>query len=95
MSAPGAAYSPTTGETPAIDAYASASGTSTAQTVRPRRCLHATSRGRSYEANRRARLTAGSRCFQSVKTVAQSFLTLTTVQPSAFARSSDCSAPAV
>jgi len=35
MSAPGAAYSPTTGETPAIDAYASASGTSTAQTVRP------------------------------------------------------------
>jgi hypothetical protein len=35
ISAPGAAYSPTTGETPAIDAYASASGTSTAHTVRP------------------------------------------------------------
>src|SRR4051794_36320725 len=34
-SAPGAAYRPTTGETPAIDAYASDSGTSTAQTVSP------------------------------------------------------------
>jgi hypothetical protein len=35
ISAPGAAYSPTTGDTPAIDAYASASGTSTAHTVSP------------------------------------------------------------
>jgi hypothetical protein len=35
ISAPGAAYKPTTGETPAMAAYASASGTSTAQTVRP------------------------------------------------------------
>src|SRR3954469_16455069 len=35
ISAPGAAYKPTTGETPAIEAYASDSGTSTAQTVRP------------------------------------------------------------
>ena len=34
-SAPGAAYRPTTGETPAIVAYASASGTSTAHTVSP------------------------------------------------------------
>jgi hypothetical protein len=33
--APGAAYKPMTGETPAIDAYASASGTSTAHMVRP------------------------------------------------------------
>jgi hypothetical protein len=35
ISAPGAAYRPTTGETPAIDAYANASGTSTAHTVTP------------------------------------------------------------
>jgi hypothetical protein len=34
-SAPGAAYSPTTGDTPAIEAYARASGTSTAHTVSP------------------------------------------------------------
>ena len=34
-SAAGAAYRPTTGETPAMVAYASASGTSTAHTVRP------------------------------------------------------------
>ena len=35
ISAPGAAYRPTTGGAPAMLAYASASGTSTAQTVRP------------------------------------------------------------